>query len=176
MDGERRRRIQAWMVQFADGERAAFQPLFDALWPIVLSFTARTVASQADAEDAAQMAMLKVFSRIADFDRARDGLSWVLGIAGYEVMTVRKQRARRREAGPQALTAVPHDRADAEELMIGDELRQAALALVGELPDRDRAALAYAFAGESAPADETSRKRRFRALARLRAAWRRAHG
>ena len=63
-----------------------------------------------------------------------------------------------------------------EQLAIADQLRQAVLALVGELPERDRAALAYAFTGEQPPADETSRKRRFRALERLRAAWRRAHG
>lgn len=176
MDAERRGRIQAWMIQFADGDRAAFQPLFDALWPVVLSFAARAVPSQADAEDAAQMTMLKVFSRIADFDRARDGLSWVLGIAGFEVMTLRKQRARRRESGPAALNGVPHDDGDAEALVMREELRQAVLELVGELPDRDRAALAYALAGQAPPADETSRKRRFRALERLRAAWRRAHG
>ena len=35
--------IQAWMVQFADGERAAFQPLFDALWPVLLAFASRTL-------------------------------------------------------------------------------------------------------------------------------------
>src|SRR6188768_3808799 len=103
MDAERRRQIQAWMVQFADGERAAFQALFDALWPVLLAFTARALPQTADAEDAAQQAMLKVFSRIADFDRRRDGVSWALGIASYEVMTVRKQRSRRREAGAAAL-------------------------------------------------------------------------
>src|SRR3954470_6617288 len=97
MEAARRRQIQAWMVQFADGERAAFQPLFDALWPVLLAFASRALGPVADAEDAAQAAMLKVFSRIVDFDRARDGVSWALSIAGYEVMTVRKQRARRRE-------------------------------------------------------------------------------
>lgn len=164
------------MVQFADGERAAFQPLFDALWPILLSFASRTLEPLADAEDAAQQAMVKVFSRIADFDRARDGVSWALGIAGYEIMTARKQRARRRESGAAALDQLRQAGADVEEAAIMDQLRQAILDLVGELPERDRAALAYAFTGDPAPTDETSRKRRFRALERLRAAWRRAHG
>ena len=164
------------MVQFADGERAAFQPLFDALWPVLLAFTSRTLERTPDAEDAAQQAMVKVFSRISDFDRSRDGVSWALGIAGYEVMTLRKQRARRREAGPAALDRVEQGGADVEERAITDELRHAVLTLVGELPERDRAALAYAFTGDAPPTDETSRKRRFRALERLRAAWRRAHG
>jgi len=164
------------MVRFADGERAAFQPLFDALWPVLLAFTSRTLERTADAEDAAQQAMMKVFSRIADFDRARDGVSWTLGIAGYEVMTLRKQRGRRREEGAGALDRLEQRDADFDERMIRDELREAVLALLGELPERDRAALAYAFTGEAPPTDETSRKRRFRALERLRAAWRRAHG
>ena len=164
------------MVQFADGERAAFQPLFDALWPVLLAFTSRTLERGADAEDAAQAAMLKVFSRIADFDRGRDGVSWALGIAGYEVMTVRKQRARRREAGSGALDRLEQPGGDVAERLMNDELREAVLALVGELPERDRAALSYAFTGAAPPTNETSRKRRFRALERLRAAWRRAHG
>lgn len=164
------------MVQFADGDRSAFQPLFDALWPILLSFASRTLQPLADAEDAAQQAMLKIFSRIADFDRARDGVSWALGIAGYEVMTLRKRRARRREAGQPSLDRLQQEGAGVEEVAITDQLRQAVLDLVGELAAPDRAALAYALTGEPAPADETSRKRRFRALERLRAAWRRAHG
>jgi RNA polymerase sigma-70 factor (ECF subfamily) len=176
MEAARRRQIQAWMVQFADGERAAFQPLFDALWPVLLAFTSRTLDRTPDAEDAAQQAMLKVFSRISDFDRGRDGLSWALGIAGYEVMTLRRQRARRREAGPAALDRVEQEGADVEVRAITEELRQTVLAVLGELPERDRAALAYAFTGDTPPTDETSRKRRFRAIERLRAAWRRAHG
>jgi RNA polymerase sigma-70 factor (ECF subfamily) len=176
MDAERRRQIQAWMVQFADGERAAFQPLFDALWPVLLSFASRTLEPLADAEDAAQQAMLKVFSRIADFDRGRDGVGWALGIAGYEVMTLRKQRARRREAGAAPLDQLEQEGPGTEAHAAAEELRRAVLAVVGELPERDRVALSYAFTGAAPPTDETSRKRRFRALERLRAAWRRAHG
>src|SRR3954454_7649028 len=134
MDAERRRQLQAWMVSFADGDRAAFQPLFDALWPVLLAFTSRSLERTADAEDAAQQAVLKVFSRIADFDRARDGVGWALGIAGYEVMTARKQRARRREVGAAALDALEQDGAGVEERAIADELTGAVRELLGELP------------------------------------------
>src|SRR3954468_13749759 len=147
MDADRRRQLQAWMVRFADGDRAAFQPLFDALWPVLLGFARRALDHTADAEDAAQQAMLKIFSRISDFDRARDGLGWALGIAGYEVLTVRKQRARRREAGAAALAGLRQDGAGAEERAIAEELAVAVRGLLGELPARDRAALAQAFTG-----------------------------
>lgn len=176
MNAERRRQLQEWMVAFADGDRAAFQPLFEALWPVLLAFTKRSLERTEDAEDAAQQAMLKVFSRIVDFDRDRDGVAWALGIAGYEIMSLRKQRARRREAGPVPLDHLVQEGGDVEARTIAEELARIARELIGELPARDGAALAYAFTGEDAPTDETSRKRRFRALERLRSAWRRVHG
>jgi RNA polymerase sigma-70 factor (ECF subfamily) len=176
MDPGRRQRIQNGILRFADGDRGAFQPLFDDLWPVLVAFTSNGLGDQAAAEDAAQHAIIKVFSRIADFDRSRDGVSWVLGIAGYEVMTIRKERLRRREIGPVPLDGVADGRANAEEHAMAEQLRGAVLAVVGELSERDRSALAYALSGERPPADERSRKQRFRALERLRAAWRKAHG
>jgi RNA polymerase sigma factor (sigma-70 family) len=176
MDPDRRRQIQDWMVRFADGDRGAFRALFQALWPVVLAFASKGLERQADAEDAAQQAMLKVFSRIVDFDRSRDGLSWALGIAGFEVMTIRKQRTRRRETGAAALADIAKSGGGAEEQVIAEELRSAVATLVGELSERDQAALAHAFRGEPPPTDERSRKQKLRALERLRAAWRKVHG
>jgi len=176
MDPDRRRQIQGWMVRFADGDRGAFQPLFQALWPVVLAFAAKGLERPADAEDAAQQAMLKVFARIVDFDRSRDGLSWALGIAGFEVMTIRKQRARRHETGPAVLAGVADDGSGVEDRVSAQELGSAVIDLVGDLSERDQAALAHAFRGESPPTDERSRKQRLRALERLRAAWRKVHG
>jgi RNA polymerase sigma-70 factor (ECF subfamily) len=176
MDADRRRQLQAWMVQFADGDRAAFQPLFDGLWPVLLAFTSRALVPAADAEDVAQQVMLKVFSRIADFDRTRDGVSWALGIAAYEVMTLRRRRARRREHTGATLERVDEEGSNLEERAIAGQLSRALRELVGELPERDRDALEFAFAGEPAPTGDTWRKRRLRAVERLRAAWRRAYG
>jgi RNA polymerase sigma-70 factor (ECF subfamily) len=176
MDPARRQRIGNWILRFADGDREAFQPLFDELWPLLVAFTSKGLDERAAAEDAAQQAIIKIFSRIATFDRSRDGVSWVLGIAGFEVMTIRKQRLRRREVGPVPLGGLADANANAEEQAIVNQLRGAVLSIVGDLSDRDRVALAYAFTGDRAPTDERSRKQRFRALARLRAAWRRAHG
>jgi RNA polymerase sigma-70 factor (ECF subfamily) len=176
MDPRKRAQIHDWMASFADGDRDAFQPLFSALWPILLAFATRGLGVQSDAEDAAQQTVMKVFSRIVDFDRSRDGLSWALGIAGFEVLTVRKQRLRRREAGPTPLVSFTAEGADLEERAIAEELRQAVRDVVGELSERDQQALAHVLAGTASPMDERSRKQRFRALERLRAAWRRVHG
>jgi RNA polymerase sigma-70 factor (ECF subfamily) len=176
MDARRREQIQRWMVAFADGDRAAFEPLYGALWPVLLAFAARALEPRADAEDAAQAAIVKVFSRIVDFDRTRDGVTWALGITGYEIMTIRKRRARRREAGPAPLAGLLAGGPDLEEQAIADGLRRDVLALVGELGERDRAALFDALSGGESPRDERTRKQRTRAIERLRAAWRRVHG
>src|SRR2546430_146863 len=91
-----RRVIHAAMVRFADGDRTAFRDVFDALWPAMLGLAMRGLP-RADAEDAAQRAILKVFDRIVDLDRTRDGVAWAMTIAAYEVMTSRQQQRRRRE-------------------------------------------------------------------------------
>jgi hypothetical protein len=77
------------MVRLADGDRGAFGPLYDTLWPVLLGFARRALAGSPDAEDAAQTALMKVFSRACDFDPSRDALSWVLGIAAFECRTLR---------------------------------------------------------------------------------------
>lgn len=170
-----RRQIHAAMVRFADGEREAFRAVFDGLWPVVLAFSRGMYLDEADAEDAAQRALLKVFDRIADLDRARDGVTWALTVTAYEVLTIRKQRSRRREERDDLL---PHlaGGSDPEGAVIAEDLRRALRAVVGELDERDRAALAEVLADAGITPGETARKRRFRALERLRAAWRRAHG
>ncbi|MGK3997181.1 RNA polymerase sigma factor [Sorangium sp. So ce1024] len=142
MEAERRRELTALMIRFADGDRSAFERLFDGLWPVLLAFTTRALPSRADAEDTAQQAILKVFSRSVDFDRERDALSWALTITAYEVMTVRKQRQRRREADGVELGSVQDPAPTQEEQLVADDLRAALRAVVGELPARDQAALA----------------------------------
>jgi DNA-directed RNA polymerase specialized sigma24 family protein len=97
MTPARRREVNAAMIRFADGDRAAFRVVFDALWPVLLAFTSRVLPVRADAEDAAQRALLKLFDRIADLDRDRDGVAWAITIASYEVLTIRRTRGRRRE-------------------------------------------------------------------------------
>lgn len=171
----RRREIHDAMVLFADGDRAAFREVFDALWPVLLSFTQRTLTIGADAEDAAQRALLKVFDQIADMDRARDGVAWAVTIAAYEVMTVRRQYLRRREQSTEVLVAVADGAPSPVDHVVREELRAAVRAAIGELPERDQAVLTAAL-DEVVMSGETERKRRFRAFGRLRDLWRKTHG
>src|ERR1017187_3425512 len=102
MDSTRRRAIHDAMVRLADGERSAGSSLVDELWPVILAFAQRGVGHEQDAEDVAQEVFVRICSRISDFDRTRDGLSWAFGIAAFEVMTHRRRRRRRREESAHA--------------------------------------------------------------------------
>ena len=180
MDDRRRQQINAWMARVADGDRAAFDPLFAALWPPVRTLCHRALAGGGDADDAAQDAMIRVFERAAEFDRGRDAVTWVLAIAGWECRSARKRTARRRlePAGLDAEVAAGGDGPD--EVAIRRDLIAAAEEVLGALSPRDVETLAAAWSGDevsrSSIAPATFRKRLERALGRFRAAWRSRHG
>jgi RNA polymerase sigma-70 factor (ECF subfamily) len=172
---ERQQRIELsrCLARLADGDRAAFRPVFDLAWPRVREIAARLLPG-ADAEDAAQIALCKLFERASEYDRERDALAWIVGVVSWECMTVRKRSARRRESNGDGLALLADGARDPESRAISLELEQLAVALAGQLAPADRETLRIAFFGEGARtvAPATFRKRLERALGRLRAAWR----
>ncbi|HKA35185.1 MAG TPA: sigma-70 family RNA polymerase sigma factor, partial [Thermoanaerobaculia bacterium] len=113
--------LQEELTALAHGDRAAFDPLFRRLWPILRGFARRILPAE-EADDAAQEALLRIFRRASEFDPARDALSWTLGIAAWQVRTHRTRRRRRREdTAPRLLEREdpepsPEERAAAAEL------------------------------------------------------------
>ena len=101
VEGGERAELRRLMARLADGDRAAFGPAFALLWPRLRAFAARYVAV-ADAEDAAQAALLRVFSRASEYDPERDALAWALTVAG-----------RMEEAGTQMARALAEGTGDA---------------------------------------------------------------
>lgn len=165
------------MVRLSDGDRSAFSVLVDELWPVLRDFAARGLGAEPDAEDVAQEAFLRICSRIADFDPARDAVSWAFGIASYEVLSRRRATKRRREVhGEPALNRVADSTQTQDSLLETRELHAALEAVLGTLSAADR----HAFGLEPAPADSatgaTVRKRRQRALERLKTLWRNLYG
>ncbi|HEX2877888.1 MAG TPA: sigma-70 family RNA polymerase sigma factor, partial [Polyangiaceae bacterium] len=82
----------------ADGDRSAVPVLVAELWPVLLAFAQRGLRDRQDAEDVAQEVFFRICSRVSEFDRTRDALSWAFGIATFEVMTQRRRVQRRRES------------------------------------------------------------------------------
>src|SRR5687768_17574836 len=136
MDHEQRKRLQELMVRLASGDRRAFDPMYQALWPIVRRFAERVLRGSPDADDAAQGALVNVFARVSEFDPERDALAWVLGVTAYECRTLRRKGQRRRE---QPLLAYDGASAEAtpEEVAVNRDLEAAALDVLGTLRPAD---------------------------------------
>lgn len=168
-----RAEIQRWMSAAADGDRAAIDPLFHALWPIVVGYATKLLGNAALAEDCAQDALVKLFGQLDRFDRERDALTWALTHVTWQCRTARKRLLRRSEVDSVEPTAEPVTVEDRE-------LVRAALETLAELAPRDREVIAATLVDDDelrrtlAPA--TFRKRLERALARFRTSWRSRHG
>lgn len=140
------------LARVAQGDRGAFDAVFDAAWPRTLAWCA---------------------------------LSWILTIAAFEVRTVR-QRRRRDQARVASLDALdagaqPADPVTgADDALIDAESADELARLLDELSPDDRALVEDALAGRAyedsnVPA-ATQRKRRQRAIDRLKSAWRALRG
>ena len=174
MDACERRALSTLLARLADGDRDAFAPLFDRLWPIVRAFAGRVLGHDADADDVAQRALVSVFARAGEYDSTRDGVAWALGITAWECRTSRRTRERRREsAEPIEIASTSPSPEDA---MITADILSAFDVVAGTLAPEDRAALGIDDGDGTSVAPATLRKRRQRALVRLRHAWSRLHG
>lgn len=174
MDAGARARLNESMARLADGDRTVFGEVYGGLRPLLVALARKLLGSGADADDAAQQSLVKLFERAGDFDRDREVVSWAFAICAWECRTIRKRGQRRREID---LEGAPEEFASEtpESETIARDLEQAAAEILGTLPANDRETL-RAVLEDVGPAGATFRKRKERALARLRAAWRRVHG
>jgi len=174
MNSEPKAQLDSLVAQLADGDRAAFTPVFRILWPPVLRLCRSMLRNDADAADAAQQALEKVLTRCGDYDRERPALPWALAIAAWECRTFARKRTRLREVPDDQL---PEAGAGSEEELAQRELVRAAVAALGELSPQDQEAMVATFWEEATSVTGTTlRKRRERALKRLRDTFRRLYG
>jgi RNA polymerase sigma-70 factor (ECF subfamily) len=167
--------IDALMTRLADGDRSVFTQVFERLWTPTHRFCSRILKNEADASDAAQQAMEKILERASDYDRSRRALPWALAIAAWECRTLRRKRFRRHEAPEEAAGERPDD--GSEDEFVRRNLTRAALTAMSELSETDRETLIATFWDEAASiSGATLRKRRERALDRLRSAFKRLYG
>lgn len=166
--------LDALMARLADGDRGVFTRVFELLHGPIHRMCISLLKHDADAADAAQEAMQKIFVRASDYDKERPAMPWAMAIAAWECRTLARKRTRRREvdeAGAEAASAHP------EAELVHRNLGAAALAALGELSEADRETLLATFWEEAASVSgATLRKRRERALDRLRKTFRRIYG
>ena len=178
MDAWQREQLQVAMTALAAGDRSAYQPAFSALWPILRRFCERTLHDPDLAHDVAQTALMKLFLHAKSFRAGHDVVAWALGFASYECLSARNRSLRRREQVDDALLAtIPASEPSPEAATIENDLRGAALEVLGTLRPQDVDMLNLAFTGtRPVGANAASRKRLQRALGRLRTAWRQTYG
>lgn len=106
--------LDALIAGLAEGDRSAFSPVFEHLWPPMLRLCASILKNDADAADAAQQAMEKILVRASDYDPTRPAMPWALAIASWECGTILRKRSRRREARERAAPELASVGADEE--------------------------------------------------------------
>ena len=155
----------------AAGDRSAFDRVYAAVAPLFERVAARTLRSPADAEDAAQQALLNVFARAHEYDAQRGrAMPWLVAIVANECRTTRQRVRRRREdADPPER---PADGPTAEDALAERELASAVMQAIGDLAPEDARTIRAALELEPRPlvAAATFRKRLERAIGRLRTA------
>jgi RNA polymerase sigma-70 factor (ECF subfamily) len=167
--------LDALMARLADGDRSAFTPVFRRLWEPTFRMCRSILKSDADAKDAAQESMEKILARASSYDPTRPAMPWALAIAAWECRTLLQRRRRRRETSE---TSVKEPGSlGGEEEMAKRDLVQAALDALGRLSEADKETLMATFGEQSTDAQgATLRKRRERAIVRLRNAFKRIYG
>jgi RNA polymerase sigma-70 factor (ECF subfamily) len=178
MEPETRSAVNRLLARLRDGDRTSGPELFHLLWPVLHEFCARLLPDSPAAEDAAQRAVTRVFEQASRFDPARDGLAWALEIALWECRTERRRRFRSREVPwtPDS-SEQAEERASPAEEVAQSELGTALEAAVANLSPLDRETIQLLLRDATAPVPAaTWRKRKERALHRLKLAWRALYG
>ena len=178
MERDERERLRSRLAELADGNRDAFDDVYSGAWPLVRGFVARHLRP-AEAEDVAQEALLSVFARASEFDRDRDALAWILGIAAWEIRSARTRTRRRREdtLDEGSLAERPGGGPTPEENAAFRERDRSIEEALAALHPADAMTLRV-YMNDERPgvAPATFRKRVQRAVGRLRAAWKTGHG
>jgi RNA polymerase sigma-70 factor (ECF subfamily) len=156
------------MGQLARGDRSAFEPLYFELRPRAIRL-ARKRLGESDANDVAQNALLKIFSRASEFTPGRPCLPWFYAIVANEIQSSRRRQARFTDHDEVLQNkAIGED--DAEAQLVAREMERALELAIDEL-DEDGANAINAMLG-NAPLPNLSaatfRKRVSRAYAKLR--------
>ena len=181
MEVAERKALQDWLVRLSQGDRAAFDPAFQALWPLLSKLCMRALGDAAAGEDAAQAALCDIFANADEIDPERDAVAWAVGVALWQCRTSRRKAERRREdvsaEARERTTALASGGASPEDIAEFNELRGALELALGELRPADADLLRTLLRGERPQIPNTTfRKRLQRATARLREAWRHRHG
>ncbi|MEO1170641.1 MAG: sigma-70 family RNA polymerase sigma factor [Myxococcota bacterium] len=160
--------LETRMAALARGDRAAFDDVYNAVTPVVRAFC-RKALGDADAEDATQEVVLRLFQQARDYRTGESVLAWALTVARWECRSRVRKRGRSREESGHGTEAVVDSNSESR------LMHRAAIAALESLAPSDQHTILTALADDH-PRTSRFRKQKQRALERLRAVWRRRHG
>jgi RNA polymerase sigma factor (sigma-70 family) len=162
-------------ARLASGDRAALPQAFRILHPMIQRFCEKLLGRGSDADDATQQSLECVFEQIGAYDVTRPALPWVYAIASWEVKTIRRRTwrsdERKASVSDDDLTG---EIQDPETAAMSKQFLAAVMELIDTLPAMDRQTLRETLERELAaestsPSDAAFRKRKERALQKIRA-------
>jgi RNA polymerase sigma factor (sigma-70 family) len=162
--------LDSCMSRLAQGDRAAFDPLFRALYPRAMRLMRAELPSD-QAADAAQSVLMKVFAHAGEFQAGKPVLPWFYAILANELRTHRRRgHARRKRDADETLAADLPAPGDPERALVTRELSEALARAIASLDDDSARAISFMLHGEERPSVTATafRKRVSRAYARLR--------
>lgn len=83
---------QTWVEQAMAGDTAAFSSLVEAYHRPVYNLAYRMLGNSVEAEDAAQEAFIRAYTRLDTYDPSRKFSSWMLSIASHYCIDVLRRR------------------------------------------------------------------------------------
>ena len=94
MNEEQLNRERVWLEQAIDGDKAAFGKLIEAFQGPVYNLAYRMLNNSGEAEEAAQEAFVRAWTRLHTYDPKRKFSTWLLSItSNYCIDQIRKRRA-----------------------------------------------------------------------------------
>ncbi len=148
---EARAEDERLLARIANGDRRAFETLYDRYSAVIFGMALRMLGDRGAAEEAVQEIFWRVWQRLGSFDRSRAFAPWLFGIAHNYCI----DELRRRKVRPQSvyeddehpiLSDIP-DESDVGDAAIVAEQQRTVRAAIEQLPDEQRQALVLAYYG-----------------------------
>ena len=131
------------MLAFKGGDRQAFEELFRRYTPKLLNFLARMVRDRARAEELTQDVFIRVYNAAERYEPKARFSTYIFGIAHKLALNdlARAYRKRERQLEPVDEQRRDNSAASASEQLEASQTYETLERALGELPERQRAAL-----------------------------------
>lgn len=133
----------------ADRDRRAFQRLYELTSGQLLACLVRILRNRALAEEALQEAFIQIWRRAGQFqDERGSAWAWLVSIARYRAIDLRRREGRRAASGSEEFEALPAgDEPHDAQLMLGRRTSAALDRCLGALQERQRRCILLAYQG-----------------------------